>query len=274
MDWYDIVMLTVLGGATLLGVWKGFAWQLASLGSLVLSYFLALRFSAQLAPVFGTTAPWNRFVAMLVIYLATSLVVWLGFRMVAGFLDRIKLHGFDHQVGGLFGMLKGILLCLAITFFALGLAPTLREHIIASKSGHYISLFLAKADAVMPPEIHQVLDPYLDKLQERLDPKEPFQPNAPLPLEGDSALPAENLLQNASPFQNASQYPTAPNPPASNPSAPSASPYPNQYPGNANSYSAANPYPNQNVSPYPYSQPAAPPGSSQQAAWPNADTRR
>ncbi len=177
MDWYDIAMLAVLGLATLMGAWKGMAWQLASLGSLILSYFLALRFSSRLAPLFGSTAPWNRFVAMLVIYLVTSVVVWLGFRVVARFMDRIKLRDFDHQVGALFGFVKGVLLCLAITFFVLGLSDALREHILATKSGHYMALFLNKADTIMPPEIHHVLDPYMNKLQERLDPREPFQPN-------------------------------------------------------------------------------------------------
>jgi membrane protein required for colicin V production len=177
MDWYDIAMLAVLGLATLFGAWKGMAWQLASLASLVLSYFLALKFSAKLAPLFGSSAPWNRFVAMLVIYLTVSLIIWLMFRMVARFLDRIKLRDFDHQVGALFGFVKGVLLCLAITFFALGLSDALREHILATRSGHYMALFLNKADAIMPPEVHQVLDPYMNKLQERLNPREPFTPN-------------------------------------------------------------------------------------------------
>ena len=57
MDWYDIAMLCVLGLATLIGAWKGMAWQLASLASLVLSYFLALRFSAKFTPIFGSSAP-------------------------------------------------------------------------------------------------------------------------------------------------------------------------------------------------------------------------
>ena len=177
MDWYDIAMLAVLGLATLMGLWKGMAWQLASLGSLVLSYFLALKFSAPLAPVFGSRAPLNRFVAMLVIYLVTSVFVWLGFRVVARFLDKIKLRDFDHQVGALFGFVKGVLLCLAVTFFALGLSDALRDHILATKSGHYMAVFLDKAEAIMPPEIHKVLDPYLNKLEQRLDPSEPFQPN-------------------------------------------------------------------------------------------------
>ncbi len=198
MDWYDILMLSVLGLATLFGVWKGMTWQLASLGSLVLSYFLALKFSGPLAPIFGTTAPWNRFVAMLAIYIVTSIAVWLAFRLVAGVLDQIKLRDFDHQIGGLFGLVKGVLLCLGITFFALGLAPDLRDHIIHSRSGYYISALLNKADAVMPPEIHQVLDPYLDKLEDRLDPKKPFEPNSvptPLAPADGPAAPVDSLRQ-------------------------------------------------------------------------------
>jgi membrane protein required for colicin V production len=210
MDWYDILMLSVLGLATLFGAWKGMTWQLASLASLVLSYFLALKFSGPLAPLFGTTAPWNRFVAMLAIYIATSIAVWLGFRLVAGVLDKIRLRDFDHQIGGLFGLVKGLLLCLGITFFALGLAPDMRDHIITSRSGHYISALLNNADAVMPPEIHQVLDPYLDKLENRLDPTKPFQPNdVPLPLAPSSpqSTPVESPLRQALNSSNPSPQP-------------------------------------------------------------------
>lgn len=43
MEPYDILMLVVLAGATVFGAWKGMAWQLASLSSLVVSYLAALR---------------------------------------------------------------------------------------------------------------------------------------------------------------------------------------------------------------------------------------
>ena len=49
MEIYDVVMLAVLIGATLIGFWKGLAWQIASIASLVASYFLSLKFSEQLA---------------------------------------------------------------------------------------------------------------------------------------------------------------------------------------------------------------------------------
>ncbi|MGD0653006.1 MAG: CvpA family protein, partial [Thermoguttaceae bacterium] len=49
---YDIVMLVVLLGATVLGAWKGMIWQIASLASLLVSAWVALHFSAPLAPYF------------------------------------------------------------------------------------------------------------------------------------------------------------------------------------------------------------------------------
>jgi membrane protein required for colicin V production len=200
MQTYDLFMLLVLGAAALFGFWKGLAWQVASVASLVLSYVAALRFSAQLAPRFGDSAPWNKFVAMLVIYVAVSAAIWLAFRLISGFIDRVKLNEFDHQLGLVLGLAKGVLWCVAITFFAVTLLPTAqKEKIIASRAGRYIVVLLDKTEAVVPPEIHDVIQPYILRIEQGLD------PNAPQP-----ALPWQNLQQQ-SPFQ--SQQPPAQNQP-------------------------------------------------------------
>ena len=101
MQTYDVLMLVVLVAATIFGMWKGMAWQIASLASLVLSYFIALKFADQLAPKFQGIAPppLNKFVAMLVIYMGTSFVIWSLFRFVSGVIDRVKLESFDRQMG-------------------------------------------------------------------------------------------------------------------------------------------------------------------------------
>jgi len=171
MQWYDLLMIAVLLGTTVFGFFKGMAWQIASLSSLVASYFVALQFSEPLTAtgLFGDEEPWNRFVAMLAIYIATALVIWLAFRFVSRAIDRVRLQEFDRQIGGLFGFVKGILLCAAITFFALTLVPNTREAILRSHSGHYLAILIARADAVMPAEVHDVLDPYLDRLEQELN---------------------------------------------------------------------------------------------------------
>jgi membrane protein required for colicin V production len=170
MQTYDLLMLLVLVCATIFGFWKGMAWQLASLASLVVSYVVALNFSERLAPTFGSTAPWNRFVAMLVIYMVTSFMIWTAFRLVSGMIDKVKLEAFDKQLGAMFGFAKGVLLCVAVTFFAVTLLPPAQgEMIVGSQSGQYIVAFLNKADAVVPPELHEVIGPYLHKVQQRLN---------------------------------------------------------------------------------------------------------
>jgi membrane protein required for colicin V production len=176
MQNYDLIMVAVLVGATVFGFWKGMAWQVASLASLVVSYFASLRFADQLAPIFGQQAPTNKFVAMAAIYVGTSFIIWMLFRFVAGAIDKIKLETFDRQLGGIFGFAKGVLLCVGITFFAVMLWPAQRDAIVGSQSGHYIVALLDKAHSVLPPEIHQAIDPYLNKIEERLNPN--FQPHA------------------------------------------------------------------------------------------------
>jgi membrane protein required for colicin V production len=185
MELYDIVMLVIVAGAVFFGFLKGFAWQIASLLSLVASYFLALRFADSLAPQISSDPRIAKYLAMLVIYCGTSLAVWLGFRVVSGAISRIQLREFDRQMGGLFGLAKGALICTIITFFAVTLSEQSRAAVLRSKSGVYIARFLHAATPVMPPEVTEMLGPYIDKLDRGLDPNQsidhPQLPNLPLP---------------------------------------------------------------------------------------------
>jgi membrane protein required for colicin V production len=184
MSSYDLVMIFVLAATTLWGLWKGLAWQLASLAAVVASYFMAIRFSESLAPLFGSQAPLNRFAAMFAIYIATSLVVWVAFHFVKNVINRVRLQEFDRQIGAIVGAGKGILLCIVITFFVVTLNPTSgRDAVLNSSSGHYIALLLNRADPVIPSEIHEVLDPYLNRLETEL------QPNGAKPANRPSATP-------------------------------------------------------------------------------------
>ena len=61
-------------------------------------------------------------------------------------------------------------ICVIITLFAVTLLGTSsRDQIIQSRSGLYIAKLLDRADRVMPEELHEFLDPYLNRLDERLD---------------------------------------------------------------------------------------------------------
>lgn len=160
---YDIFMVVVILVATLFGAWKGMAWQIASLSALVASYFVALHFSPALAPHLSAEAPWNKFLAMLIIYVVTSAGIWTAFQIVSKAIERVKLQEFDQQVGAIFGAFKGVVLCVAITFFAVTLSQRARDTILHTRSGYYAALILEKAEPIMPAELRRVLEPHLER---------------------------------------------------------------------------------------------------------------
>ena len=94
---------------------------------------------------------------MLAIYIVTSFIIWTLFRFVSGAIDKVRLESFDKQLGAMIGFAKGVLLCVAITFFAVTLLPPKPqgEAIVDSQSGRYIVALLDKSHSVFPPEIHR-----------------------------------------------------------------------------------------------------------------------
>ena len=178
MQPYDLVMLTVLVLATLFGVWKGAVWQMASLGSIVVSFLVALHFSGPLAPRLSDRE-WNRFAAMLILYVVTSMAIWLAFRLVSGAIDRLQLKEFDRQIGGTIGAAKGILLCLVITFFVVTLSEPARQSIYRSYSGRAMTWTIQRIDVVMPQEVRSVVGKYLKQLENDLNRPPGTAPAAP-----------------------------------------------------------------------------------------------
>ncbi len=158
METYDIIMLLVLAVATVFGARKGLAWQVASISSIVASYFIAYRFREPVAAAIKADPPWNTFLAMLILYLSASAAIWLAFRFVSELIDRVRLKEFDHHAGAVLGFCRGILWCVIITLFAVTLlGESQRQKIVQSKSGHYIAVLLDRSEAVMPAELQGVL---------------------------------------------------------------------------------------------------------------------
>jgi len=173
VDGYDLVMVGILAVTALLGYFKGMVWQIAWIAGIVASSYVSLRFGTQLAPFFGQQAPWNRFIAMLALYAATSIGVWLVFRLVSGAINAIHLSAFDHQLGLLLGLAKGCLLCIVITFFAVTLAPAYRDQIVASKSGQFVAQLIVRADTYLPKELHDTVEPFVRQFEQQF--QQPFQ---------------------------------------------------------------------------------------------------
>ena len=168
IEGYDLVMLGILAAAAVLGYFKGIVWQVAWIAGIVASGFVAFRFAPAVAPFLGQQAPWNRILALLVLYVGTSLVIWLLFRVVSGAINAVHLSAFDHQLGLLLGLAKGALLCIVITFFAVMIAPSYSGQIVASRSGRIVAEIISRADELLPKDIADSVDPFVKQFEERL----------------------------------------------------------------------------------------------------------
>lgn len=236
MATYDLLMIAILVGLTMYGYFKGMAWQIAYVASFVASYFVAVRFADQLAPqITFVNPPANKFVAMLLIYAASSFAVWTVFRVVRRGIDSVKMEGFDHQMGAIIGFGRGVLWCVGVTFFAVTLLPaTQKQQIVNSQSGYYIARVLDKTDSFIPPEWHQVVGPYLDRLNSELNngqngaPAQPVQQPNGWPSGAAASQPASSWGQPSvakpSSGQPSTAWPSAAQPSSWPQSAPAQSP--------------------------------------------------
>lgn len=253
LEGYDLVMLGILAAAAVLGYFKGMVWQIAWIAGIALSSFVALRFAGPMAPFFGQQAPWNRLIAMLALYVATSLAVWLVFRVISGAISAIHLSAFDHQLGLLLGIAKGGLLCVVVTFFAVTMAPAYRHQIVASRSGRLVAEIIVRADEFLPKDIADTVDPFVKQFEEQFrdGPGGAAQPTAratgvPSPLEamwdgvrsaaawtgaeqgGQGAMQAGGYAPSASSRWSAPQPVSAPLPAAPPLPRPASSGFPNR----------------------------------------------
>ena len=166
MSFYDIIMLVVLLGTMIFGYWKGLAWQIASVAAVVVSYIAAFRFRDQVAQFVQAEPPFNRIAAMLIIFVSSSLIIWLAYAYVNRSLEKAELDGFNRQMGALVGAVTGVLLCMVVTLFSVSLlGQTAHDSIFQSKFGPYVVRGISMVRSVVPEELRASLDPHFANFQ-------------------------------------------------------------------------------------------------------------
>ena len=166
MSVYDIAMIIVFLGAIWFGYWKGLAWQVASVASIALSYFVAVTFPDAITPYISAEPPFNRFAAMLILFIGTSLIVWTLFASISKSLKKMELKGFDRQAGAILGAFKGAILCMVITMFAFALlGDKARDAIHQSKSGYYVVNGIDQLPSVLPTDVYDYVHKYVENFR-------------------------------------------------------------------------------------------------------------
>lgn len=161
---YDLLMLGVLIFATARGAAKGIVWQLATIAALVLCFAFSESLSLAVAPLITVKPPLNRWIAMFALYLVFSFASFAAARNLREWIEKAKFVEYDRHLGGLFGLVKGGVFCLFVTFFTVTLSESARAYIFDSYSGYAAAVVLDQLHPVMPNGLHDVLEPYIHRL--------------------------------------------------------------------------------------------------------------
>lgn len=162
---FDFIVIGILAVMTIRGGLKGFVSQVASLVALVAGWIVAARCASLLAPVIPLEEPWNRYAAMLVLFLAVWIGVWLVRRSIVSALKSLNMKEFDRQLGAMVGFLKGLMVCMILTFFGVSLSEQTRHYVLSSKSGHYIAMAINKTGALIPADVCRRLHEQIEKFR-------------------------------------------------------------------------------------------------------------
>ncbi|MBQ0723838.1 MAG: CvpA family protein [Cycloclasticus sp.] len=123
--WVDYIIIGIVLISALIGLLRGFVKEAFSLGSWVISIYIAIRFS-QAFSVFLTdyiNAPSARIATAFVILLLVSLILgaMLSY-LLSQLVDKTGLSGTDRFAGFLFGIARGLVVMSVLVLLA-GLTP-------------------------------------------------------------------------------------------------------------------------------------------------------
>jgi len=121
VNWLDVAVVAVVLGSIGWGIWRGLVREVMSLAGWVIAFLAANLFAAPVAEVLPETIKRPE-VRMLIGYVLVFLMVLIACTAAAVLLGKIMravgLGSLDRTLGGLFGLLRGLVIVVAFALAA------------------------------------------------------------------------------------------------------------------------------------------------------------
>lgn len=128
MNWVDYAVLAIIALSALVSLLRGFAREVLSLVTWIISFWVALNFSPRLAQLFAAdipVSPLRLALAFGLLFIITLVVGALVSRLVGALMRHSPLNGPDRILGMVFGTLRGVLI-VAVLVTLIGITPAAR----------------------------------------------------------------------------------------------------------------------------------------------------
>jgi membrane protein required for colicin V production len=161
LAWFDVALLAILGLSVLIGLWRGFVFEIVSL----LGWVIAFVFANTFAPLLSPLLPWNQdepalqfWVGYVVIFVFVLILCGVLARLMRALISATPLSVIDRLLGGVFGVARG-----AVALVIVAALVMLSPYAHSSWYEHsYGALWLGQAIQSLKPVLPHSVNVHID----------------------------------------------------------------------------------------------------------------
>ncbi len=167
MNLLDIALIAIVLFSIGAGVWKGLVREILNIVGVLAAILLSLMLASSLAPRMSSILPYGTSgyaESLIVIFVVTLIAATLIAHLLTKVIEAVKLGGVNRALGGVFGLVRGVLIGL---FLVLGLAlflPSGSSVLAESKLTPFLGLGARALAPLLPDQSEDLLLRRLDAL--------------------------------------------------------------------------------------------------------------
>ena len=157
VDW---ILLAVLGLSFLLGIWRGIVQEVLSLVGWVAAFYVSQMYAPMAAawlPMEGSSQMLRYAAGFVVVFVAVLVGTVLVSALIIKLISAVGLGPLDRLLGSLFGLMRGVVILLAVTVFV-GMTPMRDTEAWKQAQGtQWLQQFLHVLKPVLPADFGKYL---------------------------------------------------------------------------------------------------------------------
>lgn len=147
---FDVFVILFLLYCLFMGGKRGMFLQITSIFALLAGWYVSSRYSANFESWFPVGGVLRQKATPVLTFFAVMILVTILGRVFSGMFIGGVLKEINRQLGALFGLVKGVIVCLVITYFAVTLSNPTKNFVIGSQSGKLMVQILYEAQKIIP----------------------------------------------------------------------------------------------------------------------------
>ncbi len=157
VDW---ILLAVLGLSLLLGLWRGIVQEVLSLAGWVAAFYVSQMYAPMAAawlPMEGSSQMLRYAAGFVVVFIAVLVATVLVSWVIKKLISAVGLGPLDRLLGSLFGLMRGVVILLAVTVLV-GMTPMREtEGWREAQGAQWLQQFLHVLKPVLPADFGKYL---------------------------------------------------------------------------------------------------------------------